>query len=530
MKRQAVPGTIWWIFLAIMAIELVGCQSGPVSDTVETVPPAASPAAPTQQEPSPPPPAPTTAVPAFEPADCQFAYDAEPAVRCGFLTVPENRANPGRMIQLHVAIVASRSPTPAPDPVVYLSGGPGGHALAAAEYFATIFDEILATRDLILFDQRGVGFSRPALECPETEEARLAHIEEYLQPEEEEAIFLEALAACRDRLTAEGIDLSAYHSAASAADLDDLRRALGYDRWNLLGISYGTRLALTAMRDFGQTGTIRSAVLAAVYPPQIDTLVEAGLNTDRAFDLLFARCAADAACAAAYPDLESRFYALVEALNREPTSVTVTDRLNRTTFRVPFDGDDLIYTFFGMMYAAGEIKYLPRRVAHLEQNRKTDLMDWLTDNLHPFNSLGMGLSVHCIEEFPFNRPADVEAAVEPLPSPLAQLGREAAAGQAARCRVWQVAPADPLENEPVVSDIPTLLLAGDFDPVTPPAFAERTAAHLTRAFYFELPGQSHDVIGATDCGMELVTAFLDRPDTPPAAGCLQRLFFGFVTD
>jgi pimeloyl-ACP methyl ester carboxylesterase len=370
--------------------------------------------------------------------------------------------------------VLSRSSTPAPDPVIFLWGGPGDYALFFAADHIETFDDILNQRDLILFDQRGVGYSEPVLDCPETEEARLANIEKDLDHAEEQAIYLAALTACYERLVATGINLSAYNSATSAADLHDLRQVLGYETWNLLGISYGTRLALTAMRDYGHTGAIRSVILDSVSPPHIDNLAEYGANTERAFNLLFARYAADDACHNAYPDLAARFYNLVDTLNNEPITVVVTDRVNEATYRVPFNGDDLMIILFDMMYCPNQIIYIPKILGQLEQGRTTTLSSWLTDSLYEsaFVSMGMRLSAECAEEVAFTGIAEVQARTDGMPPQLALLVENEVDDNLTQCKVWQVEATDPVENEPVVSDIPTLLLAGDYDPITPPSFAQ----------------------------------------------------------
>jgi pimeloyl-ACP methyl ester carboxylesterase len=170
----------------------------------------------------------------FNDAPCAFRVPKGPWVRCGWLSVPENRKRPGgRTIRLHVAIYKSRSQQPAPDPIVWLVGGPGGraHTLSSA-LFERVVEPFLGRRDFIVFDVRGTGYSEPALDCPD----RSGEPAKWLP-------------ACHERLSAIA-DLSSYNSAAVAADLADLRRALGLKEWNLLGESYGTRLALVAMRDF----------------------------------------------------------------------------------------------------------------------------------------------------------------------------------------------------------------------------------------------------------------------------------------
>lgn len=520
--------------LVLMILFSFGCSTPPeiepqptqAADATAVQPPTVVPT-PTSE------PTPTPAYrPAFETAVCQFTYTVEAKIECGYLIVPEDRAHPERMIRLHVAIIASHSSSPAPDPVVYLNGGPGAHTLAAADYFAAQFKDILDQRDLILFDQRGVGYSEPALDCPEIMAEKLVHLEADLDPAAEQANFQAALADCHARLTSDGINLSAYNSAANAADLDDLRQALGYETWNLLGVSYGTRLALTAMRDFGSTGTIRSVILDSVFPPQVDARAVAGADIDRAFNLMFTHCAANEACNKAYPDLKTRFYQLVDDLNQEPITVFVTDRETLTTYRVPFNGYDLIDTLFSMMYDADQIITLPRLLTRLERNSTSAISEWLTDWLHQpnYTSLGMTYSTQCAEELPFNDLAQFEASLEGLPPQMAAYIQTNADNVAAICALWQVEAADPLETEPVSSDIPTLLLSGDYDPVTPPSFAQDTAVYLDHAHTFEFEGQSHGIVASNQCGMELVVAFLDQPDAPPDGSCLEHLFFGFVTN
>ncbi|HEX6305128.1 MAG TPA: alpha/beta fold hydrolase, partial [Anaerolineales bacterium] len=207
--------------------------------------------------------------------------------------MPENRARPeGSLIQLHVAVFRSRSEEPENDPVVHLAGGPGSSSLGVAGYIlGQGMDAILEQRDLILFDQRGTGYSQPRLDCPEREALTPTLLEGSLSQRAEQDAIVEALRECRERLTEEGVDLSAYNSAASAADVNDLRRALGYTKINLYGVSYGTRLGLTVMRDYPQA--VRSAVLDSAYPPQVNLYTSLAPNAERAFNQLFAGCTAD---------------------------------------------------------------------------------------------------------------------------------------------------------------------------------------------------------------------------------------------
>ena len=180
---------------------------------------------------------------------------------------------------------------------------------------------ILDVCDLVFFDQRGTGYSEPSLACPEFIDLTLDILDDDLSLAQGNQRQLEALAACGDRLLQEGIDLTAYNSAENAADVADLRLVLGYEEWNLYGVSYGTRLAQTIVRDHPEG--IRSIILDSAYPLAANIQLETAVNADRAFALFFAGCAADPACAVAYPDLEQVFAELVVQLNESPLVVQV---------------------------------------------------------------------------------------------------------------------------------------------------------------------------------------------------------------
>ncbi len=255
-------------------------------------------------------PAPTATIPAYTPifqaAPCAFPVPAGSyQVDCGYVSVPEDRsaarAN-ARMIRLHVAVFHSWANLPARDPVIHLAGGPGSSSLELAGYmFGQGLDQVLAYRDLILFDQRGTGYSLPRLDCPERDSLTPSLLDGSRAPDSRDTAIVDAFKRCRLRLIQEGIDPSAYSSSASAADVNDIRRALGYQQVNLYGDSYGTRLALTIMRDFPEI--VRSAVLDSTYPLQVNLYTTLAPNAERAFKVLFDRCAANQSCNQRYPSL-----------------------------------------------------------------------------------------------------------------------------------------------------------------------------------------------------------------------------------
>ena len=253
----------------------------------------------------------------FEAGPCPFKADEKilAQVRCGYLIVPENRARPdGRQLRLAVAIARSANATPRPDPVVLLSGGPGDSFVQnTARLMNVVMAGLRADRDLIIWDQRGTGFSEPVF-CPELN-ARWREIgARGLERSARVSERRQALAHCRETMLRQGVDLSQYNTVVSAHDLDDLRRVLGVAQWNLVAISYGTRLALEAMRLAPQG--IRSAVLTSPLPPNLP------IDVRSAFADVLARlsraCAAQPDCNAAYPETEQSLWAAVRELDQKP--------------------------------------------------------------------------------------------------------------------------------------------------------------------------------------------------------------------
>ncbi len=456
--------------------------------------------------------------PRFEAADCPFDEPLGQDVECGYLIVPEDRAQPGgKTIKLAVARFRSNSAKPAPDPIVYLEGGPGGSPLRALiPQFSVLFAPLLEKRDLILIDQRGTGYSQPALDCPEYKEWTLSVLDQNLSAEQAEALGNQALLECRERLASSGVNLAAYDSAANAADLDDLRRALGIEKWNLYGISYGTRLALTALRDYPEG--IRSIVIDSVVPLQADLYAETPANGARAFDVLFDTCAADSACNAAFPDLRRVLFDLVDRLNQSPVTFSIRLKSGEKVDML-LNGDGLMGVMFQSLYATSVIPLLPRLIYEVRDGNyalvgalQSSFLSQLDDV-----SFGMHFSVNCEEEAPFNTPEQLEAARKQY----ADYRVFAGMGIFDLCKAWGSPAAGSIEDQPVRGDVPALVLSGQFDPITPPAWGRLVAETLPSGFYFELPNAGHGASLTEDCPREMVLAFLDDPATRPDSACIE---------
>lgn len=427
---------------------------------------------------------------------------------------------------LPVAVFKSDSPTPAPDPIVYLSGGPGENALKTVELnFNTIFAPYLATRDLIMFDQRGTGSSNPALNCPEIKEFLFENLtaDTDLQTFMDQS--LDSYRRCYDRLSAEGVNFAVYNSAQNAADVAMLRVALGYEEWNLLGASYGTRLAQTILRD--NDAGVRSVVLDSVYPLEVNLQTDTPANLKRAMDLFFAMCAADETCSTEYPDLETVFWDLVAEYNETPFLLTTADIFTGERREVLTYGDSLIRELFRALYQPEMIELLPRLIFNL-RNGDTDLLARISSrslSLIDFVSTGMQISVQCREEIYFTDPDEEAAAVAEFEefgttfissSMTGLLGLDI-------CEFWQTGTPDAKENEPVTSDIPTLIVHGELDPITPPFWGRQVAERFDKAFFFEYPAQAHGPGLISACARRMVLEFIDNPQEEPDRSCMAGL-------
>lgn len=465
--------------------------------------------------------------PVFEQDTCRFAEPRGREITCGFVTVPENREDPGgNRVRIAVAVVKAEVGPTADDPIFYLDGGPGGESIEPLEFtFDQVFEPFAQTRDLVFFDQRGIGLSEPSLDCVEDLDLTYELLDRDLPNTELLALQYEAVQACHDRLVEKGIDLSQYNSATNAADVADIRIALGYDEINLLGISYGTRLAQTVMRDHPEG--IRSVVLDSVYTPDVDLTVSTPANLDRALHELFEGCAESTECAELYPDLEERLFALVQELDADPLLIRASDFINGDEYDVIVDGGGLLGVVFQGLYSEQIIPTLPQLVDEIENGSTATLSQLVSINLSniPFLSLGMHLSVQCAEEVPFSDPAAVDAADDPYPEFGDFFETAANIGPPVfeLCSIWDVPALPALENEPVSSDIPTLVLAGEYDPITPPEWGRRVTRTLRNSRFLLAPGLGHGASLGSDCTALLSLAFIENPTGTLDTTCIDEL-------
>jgi pimeloyl-ACP methyl ester carboxylesterase len=451
--------------------------------------------------------------------------DLGAGVECGYLTVPQNRAAPnGRTIRLAVARAKATAPNPKPDPLVYLGGGPGGSGLtSAAPRIAAGWN---SDRDVIFLDQRGTWKSDPLLSCPEID----AFVADSVTLNSFDPATAErsgaATQACRNRLTAAGVDLAAYNTAENAADIADLRTALGVDQWNLYGVSYGNDLALQTLREHPQG--IRSVVADSVVPPQSNLLLSFWPSAASGLDAMFTACAAQPACHRAYPSLREDFFRLANDLTTTPRSLSATDPATTKPTTVVVDGYKLVNLAVVASIVPGTIAGIPAIVDNLAHGDGSKIATALLAARPPSGVAGYGLAlgVFCAESANETSSAAMVAegrkVLPQLPDRLLALAPQTPyiLGDCAR---WNVPGAPPSVHTPVAADTPVLILNGGLDAITAPANGALVARSLPKAIQLTFPDAAHDVLlWSAPCGVRVLHNFLDQPSTPDT-GCTRDL-------
>jgi pimeloyl-ACP methyl ester carboxylesterase len=429
---------------------------------------------------------------------------------CLTFTVAADRDDPdSSTIELPVVVLRATGAAPVSDALVIPAGGPGYPGADALGWADSPFNE---RRDIVLYDQRGTGAAVPGLECPARDEAFVTALQTDRSYDEERDAMSMALDDCLAALDADGVEVSDYHSEASAADLDELRQALGYRQWNLLGISYGGRLALATMRSYPDG--VRAAILDSVYDVTYGGLAATLDGIERAFRRLADGCTADPACAAAHGDLDAKYERLRERYNADPVVVDVDLAEGNGARRFVITGDDMMAGLFNALYDTALIPLLPSFIDALVAGN-TSIIPALVQRGVPFATGAadaMAVAVNCADNAGLDTTA-ADAAAYDQPGRLGLV-----AGLTGVCPPdW---PATPGEfNTPVMSEIPSLVLAGSYDPITPPAGTRRVAGRLSNSTFLLVDPVGHGVTGFNRCIEQIELAFLDDPTAPLDTRC-----------
>lgn len=423
--------------------------------------------------------------------------------KCGTFEVYENRATKtGRKISLNIVVYPATGAKREPDPLFYFAGGPGSAATDDARGFAPEFKKIREYRDLVFVDQRGTGNSHP-LDCtlfnPTDPQSYLG----YFFP-------LEDVRKCRAELEPKA-DLKLYTTTIAMDDIDEVRAALGYERINLFGGSYGTRAALTYLKRYPQR--VRTATLQGVAPPDQYMPSDFPVANERALQGILAECAADEACNKAFPNLKEEAKSVLAQLMKGPIELEVDKPDSKERVKVKLNRDLAAEAIRYMLYNPVAASRVPVVLHLAAQGNFEPLLNqalFYRKVLVGTGSNGMYLSITCAEDLPWIKPGEGERLAANT-----FLGDYRLRQQREACSLWPRADIERDYAAPVKVDVPVLILTGEWDPVTPPANGDRVAKHLPNSLHVVVPSGAHGLGGLRggECILDFMSEFVTRGTT-----------------
>ncbi len=426
--------------------------------------------------------------------------------RCGWFERPENPLDPeGHKIRLRVAVIDSLSPKPLPDAFTVINGGPGGSSLDLYADMAASFAAVRRERNIVILDQRGTGASNP-LDCEALERAEL---------DDSESLVREATAACLESLDG---DPRFYTTSVAVQDLEALRAALAYSALNVYGVSYGTRVAQHYARR--HPDKVRTLIIDGVAPPAVPLGPNAALNAQRTLDRLFDRCAEDARCSTRFPALDEKLEILHRRLENDGPEVEITHPVTGEPTELELRRDHLLVTLRLLSYVPETARLIPLIIDEAVAENYVPLASnalRIERELVGALRFGMHNAVICTEDIPFLGTLDLDALAATY------IGPEQAQSLVTICENWPKGLMDDDLREPLTVPVPTLVLSGEEDPITPPAYGDMADAALPMSLHLVGRGQGHGIVGR-GCVPRLLTEFVDSADLDALdTSCLDRL-------
>jgi pimeloyl-ACP methyl ester carboxylesterase len=428
-------------------------------------------------------------------------------VRCGFLIVREDRAkaNSG-VLRIAVEIIKARRPQSGMEPVLLIHGGPGGRMIGS--YISPMEDSLRKERDVILVDQRGCGLSEPFYHT-RMSKSFFELMAQDLSPEQEVIRRRDTAARVRRELASEGIDPAVNNGKEIAADLDDLRKTLGYKAWDIYALSYGTRIALTSMRDF--PAGIHKVILDSPLPPNARYFESNTDNFIRSLSLLMKKFEADPDCRKSYPDLESDLKDAINSLVKKPMVIHMDDTVKYPNGLFVVNAQDFLLGLQQALYSRSLYPILPLWIEQTKARNETVMKAFVTNLAGIVDQLSYEsyYSVLCNDCMPFNsQSAFVDSSYRYWG------GIAFYKAEFEICKVWSNIGPDSVEAKPVVSDIPTLILSGQMDPIAP--YGALTQSTLRNGSLVVFNDVGHDVADSRrDTALHLIGKFLNASSFPP---------------
>jgi pimeloyl-ACP methyl ester carboxylesterase len=445
--------------------------------------------------------------------DCGSFFD-DSRIQYAYLTIPEDYEYPeGRKLRLAVIIIKASGEKPEADPLIYLHGGPGAKAILNGRINAFRAHPFGENRDIILTDFRGIGLSEPAF-CPEIQEEIGKVVILNLTPAEATDKTIKIFEECFDRLRSEGINLNMYNTAMVVKDLEMLRIAMGVHQWYLWGISYGTRVAQTYLRDFPEA--VRCVIMDSPVPMGYPATGEETKSYQRSLNAFFDACKENPECIKAFPELEERFYRAMVSLKENPAVFyyeKAPDGLAALNFH------DMHLIIQQLLYMPEFYPSIPWLIKGIEQRDVEIFKNMIPEFESKVYNMSDAMYVTVLKYDNGLILSDFESSpTDPLHHALNYFDNVIH-----MVKRIDFITQDTLETQAVISDIPSLILSGSIDPITPPFYAQVLKESLRQSFLFEFTGRGHELTLDTDCAKNIAKDFLNNPYSEPEVDCITEM-------
>ena len=443
-------------------------------------------------------------------------------VVCGLLSVPEYHENPqGRQIQIAFAFLKSKKEVSKKDPLLFLSGGPAQQSMNTSLLNFWLQSPFHKERDIFLLDQRGVGFSRPALECPE---ADIATANALFSGKSRSDLFRDiskSLTACHDRLVSEGIAIGAYTVAQSVQDIELLRKELGYNQWNIYGVSHGTRVSLMLMDQFPKG--IRSAVLDSLLPSRRNIITSLKEDLGENLQEIFQACFRDKACKTSYGNISVLYSEALQQVSHSDLFRDIKHPYTQEILSVPLTPELLKVVALHVVSIEG----LGALVQFFQEvsSENYDTIEKVLAEKRMFEdeiSMGAHMAYQCSENAKFSQESVGASQIRVLDTGRSRYENTLRDKNIyfSSCSTWnQEKTIDTTVSSKIA--VPALLFSGEYDEITPSAWGEEALKYFKEARHIVIPNMGHSSSINNECSIQMIHDFLDDPKAPLDDSCLE---------
>jgi len=442
--------------------------------------------------------------PKVELCPCMIKVDPKLISKCGYLVVPENRQKPrGQMVKVPFVFVRKVDDDATKNITLFTTGGPGYSTLANFDSL-TASSGFLQFGGFIAFDQRGTKRSQPCLDCPEVD---LAIKRAYKENRFKDSLVAAAVKSCRKRLASQGIDLSAYTTIESAADINDLRKVLHVDSLTLVGISYSGGLMLTVARNHPEG--VKALILNSPLPGYVNYEEHALFNMNEALNQVFDNCERDSTDQALYGNLRGRFHQYFTSITGKTFMLPYVEKGRSDTIAIRYTKNELLDAVIDRMNAS-QLKTVPFVMNELISGNHAEYVKGVVDNSFAGDkslSYGMRYSIYCSEQIAYADKALIKKQDSLLPwfagYPFNNVDHDI-------CDCWKVQPEPTVSKTPVYSTIPALIAAGDADPWCRPFYNRLIKRSMPNSQVLIVHDRGH-LPGFMVNGIDILKMFMNDP-------------------